>query len=157
MLAVKRLRDEPEQNRVFILLTDGSNTAVSIDPLKAADLAAQEKIRIYTIGVGAESRMVRGVFGMSRMVSSDIDEETLQAISDKTGGQYYRAKDVESLLQIYSLLDEVEPVAEDAETYRPINELYYWPLLVALFLSMLLAILKFPLFRFLSAGKMKHV
>jgi Ca-activated chloride channel family protein len=155
-LAVKRLRKEPEENRVMILLTDGSNTAGSIEPLKAADLAAQEKIRIYTIGVGAESRMVRGVFGINRMVSSDIDEETLQAISDKTGGQYYRAKDVDSLLQIYSLLDEVEPVAEDAETYRPINELYYWPLLAALLLSMLLAILKLPLFRFLSTGKMKH-
>ena len=155
-LAVKRLRNEPEQNRVLILLTDGSNTAGSIDPLKAADLAAQEKIRIYTIGVGAESRMVRGVFGMSRMVSSDIDEETLQAISDKTGGRYYRARDVQSLMQIYSLLDEVEPVAEDAETYRPINELYYWPLSAALLLSLLLAILKLPLFSFLSARKVKH-
>ena len=156
-LAVKRLRKEPEENRVLILLTDGSNTAGSIEPLKAADLAAQEKIRIYTIGVGADTRVVSGIFGISRTVSSDIDEETLQAISDRTGGQYYRAKDVESLLQIYSLLDEVEPVAEDAETYRPINELYYWPLLAALFLSMLLAIFKLPLFRFLSAGKMKHV
>ena len=72
-LAVKRLRKEPEENRVLILLTDGSNTAGSIEPLKAADLAAQEKIRIYTIGVGAESRMMRGVFGINRMVSSDID------------------------------------------------------------------------------------
>jgi len=155
-LAVKRLRNEPEQNRVLILLTDGSNTAGSIEPLKAADLAAQEKIRIYTIGVGAESRMVRGVFGMNRMVSSDIDEETLQAISDKTGGHYYRARDVQSLMQIYSLLDEVEPVAEDAETYRPINELYYWPLSAALLLSLLLAILKLPLFSFLTARKVKH-
>lgn len=155
-LAVKRLRNEPEQNRVLILLTDGSNTAGSIDPLKAADLAAQEKIRIYTIGVGAESRMVRGVFGLSRTVSSDIDEETLQAISDKTGGRYYRARDVQSLMQIYSLLDEVEPVAEDAETYRPINELYYWPLSIALLLSLLLAILKLPLFSFLTARKVKH-
>jgi Ca-activated chloride channel family protein len=155
-LAVKRSRKEPEENRVLILLTDGSNTAGSIEPLKAADLAAQEKIRIYTIGVGAESRMVRGVFGVSRMVSSDIDEETLQSISVKTGGQYYRARDVKSLLQIYSLLDEVEPVAEDTETYRPINELYYWPLSAALFLSMLLALLKLPLFRFLGTGKVKH-
>ena len=155
-LAVKRLRNEPEENRVLILLTDGSNTAGSIEPLKAADLAAQEKIRIYTIGVGAEGRMVRGMFGMSRTVSSDIDEETLQAISDKTGGQYYRARDIESLMQIYSLLDEVEPVAEDAETYRPINELYFWPLSAALFLSMLMALFKLPLFSFLTAWKVKH-
>ena len=72
-LAIKRLRNEPEDSRVLILLTDGSNTAGSIDPLKAADLAAQEKIRIYTIGVGADSRLVQGLFGTSRRVNSEID------------------------------------------------------------------------------------
>jgi Ca-activated chloride channel homolog len=155
-LAVKRLRNEPEQNRVLILLTDGSNTAGNIDPLKASDLAAQEKIRIYTIGVGADSRMMRGVFGMSRMVDSDIDEETLRAISDKTGGQYFRARNIESLMQIYSLLDEIEPIAEDAEVYRPVNELYFWPLSVALILSLFIAILKLPLLSFLTRRKVEH-
>ena len=140
-LAVKRLRDEPEGNRVLILLTDGSNTAGSIDPLKAADLAAQEKIRIYTIGVGSDSRMVRDIFGSRRVASAEIDEESLKAISDKTGGQYYRATDIESLMQIYSLLDEAEPVVEDSEVYRPVNELFYWPLSMALLLSMLVAML----------------
>ncbi len=152
-LAVKRLRKEPEQNRVLILLTDGSNTAGSIDPLKAADLAAQEKIRIYTIGVGADSRVVRDLFGRKRAISSDIDEETLQAISDKTGGRYYRARDVESLLQIYSLLDEIEPIADDVEIYRPVNELYFKPLAAALLLSLLLAVLKFPWFKMLKELK----
>ena len=139
-LAVKRLRNEPEGNRVLILLTDGSNTAGSIDPLKAADLAAQEKIKIYTIGVGADSRVVRDIFGSRRMATADIDEETLQAISDKTGGQYFRARDIESLMKIYSLLDEVEPIVEDSEVYRPVNELYYWPLSAALLLSLLIAV-----------------
>jgi Ca-activated chloride channel family protein len=138
-LAIKRLRNEPEDSRVLILLTDGSNTAGSIDPLKAADLAAQEKMRIYTIGVGADSRLVQGLFGTSRRVNSEIDEETLQAISSKTGGRYFRARDIESLLQIYSLLDEIEPIAEDIAVYRPVNELYYWPLAIATLLSMLLA------------------
>ena len=155
-LAVKRLRNEPEQNRVLILLTDGSNTAGSIDPLKASDLAAQEKIRIYTIGVGADNRMVRGVFGMSRMVDSDIDEETLQAISDKTGGQYFRARDIESLMQIYSLLDQIEPIAEDAEVYRPVNELYFWPLSLALILSLFIAILRLPLLSFFTRRMVEH-
>ncbi|MFW2438141.1 MAG: vWA domain-containing protein [Arenicellales bacterium] len=156
-LAVKRLRNEPEQNRVLILLTDGSNTAGSIEPLKAADLAAQEKIRVYTIGVGADSRLVQGgLFGSQRRVNSDIDEKTLQAISDKTGGRYYRARDVESLLQIYSLLDEMEPVADDVEVYRPVNELYFWPLSIALFLSLLLALVKLPVFNFLRRSRVKH-
>ncbi len=155
-LAVKRLRNEPEQNRVLILLTDGSNTAGSIEPLKAADLAAQEKIRIYTIGVGADSRLVRDLFGRQRAVISDIDEETLQAISDKTGGRYYRARDVKSLLQIYSLLDEIEPLADDVEVYRPINELYFWPLSMATLLSLLLALSKLPFFSLLMRSRVKH-
>ncbi|MEA1890758.1 MAG: VWA domain-containing protein [Pseudomonadota bacterium] len=155
-LAVKRLRNEPEQNRVLILLTDGSNTAGTIEPLKAADLAAQEKIRIYTIGVGADSRMVRDLFGRQQAVSADIDEETLQAISDKTGGSYYRARDVESLLQIYSLLDEVEPIADDVEVYRPVNELYFWPLSIAMVLSILLALSKLSLLSFLLRREAKH-
>jgi len=155
-LAVKRLRNEPEQNRVLILLTDGSNTAGSIDPLKAADLAAQEKIRIYTIGVGADSRIVRDLFGRQRAVNSDIDEETLQAISDKTGGRYYRARDVESLLQIYSLLDEMEPMADDVEVYRPVNELYFWPLSIATLLSLLLALSRLPFFSLLIRGRVRH-
>ena len=146
-LAVKRLRNEPEGNRVLILLTDGSNTAGSIDPLKAADLAAQEKIKIYTIGVGADSRMVRDIFGSRRMASADIDEETLLAISEKTGGQYFRARDIESLMQIYSLLDEAEAIVEDSEVYRPVNELYYWPLAVALLLSLLVAVVSAMPFR----------
>ena len=146
-LAVKRLRNEPEGNRVLILLTDGSNTAGSIDPLKAADLAAQEKIKIYTIGVGADSRMVRDIFGSRRMAAAEIDEETLQSISEKTGGQYFRARDIESLMQIYSLLDEVEPIVEDNEIYRPVNELYYWPLSVALLMSLLVAVISAMRFR----------
>lgn len=115
--------------------------------MKAADLAAQEKIKIYTIGVGADSRMVRDIFGSRRMATADIDEETLQAISEKTGGQYFRARDIESLMQIYSLLDEVEPIVEDSEVYRPVNELYYWPLAVALLLSLLVAVVSAMPFR----------
>jgi Ca-activated chloride channel family protein len=47
-LAVKRLRERPAENRVLILLTDGANTSGSVDPLKAADLAAREGVRIYS-------------------------------------------------------------------------------------------------------------
>ncbi len=59
-LAIKRLRDEPIKNRVLILLTDGASNAGNVDPLKAADLAAREGVRIYTIGVGADEMMVPG-------------------------------------------------------------------------------------------------
>jgi Ca-activated chloride channel family protein len=138
-LAIKRLRDEPKTNRVLILLTDGASNAGNVDPLKAADLAASEGVRIYTIGVGADQMLVRTPFGVQR-VASDLDEEALQAIAQKTGGRYFRARDVASLSQIYGLLDQMEPISRDEQTWRPVDELYSWPLGAALLLTMLMAL-----------------
>ena len=139
-LAVKRLRKQPASNRVLILLTDGANTTGSVDPLKAADLAAQEGIRIYSIGVGADERIVQGLFGPRRFASGDLDEVTLKVIADKTGGRYFRARDIRSLQQIYALLDKIEPISEEIESFRPVEEIYYWPLDLVLLLSTLLAL-----------------
>ncbi len=139
-LAVKRLRNENEANRVLILLTDGANTAGNVEPLKATDLAAQEKIRIYTIGVGADERIIQTPFGRQRVGGTDLDEPTLKAIAEKTRGRYFRARDVKGLLKIYSILDEIEPISKDELSYRPITELYYYPLAFALALSVLIAL-----------------
>ena len=140
-LAVKRLRKEPEKNRVLILLTDGANTAGNVDPLKAADLAAQEKVKIYTIGVGADERIVQTPFGPRRVAGNDLDEPTLKAIAEKTGGRYFRARHVEGLLKIYDILDKIEPLSKDDLSYRPVKELYPYPLAIALALSALIALL----------------
>lgn len=142
-LAVKRLRKEDEKNRVLILLTDGASTAGNVSPLKAADLAAQEKVKIYAIGVGAESRIVQTPFGRQRVGGTDLDEPTLKAITEKTNGKYFRARDVEELSKIYKLLDEIEPISKDSLNYRPVQELYYYPLAIALLLSMLVALYSF--------------
>jgi Ca-activated chloride channel family protein len=134
-LAIKRLRDQPVENRVLILLTDGANTAGGLDPLKAADLAAKEQLRIYTIGVGNDELLVRTPFGLQRLATgSDLDETTLKAIADKTGGHYFRARDIHGLQTIYQQLDTLEPRAQD-ETFRPVDELYQWPLCIALLIS----------------------
>ena len=151
-LAVKRLRDQPERNRVLILLTDGTNTAGSVDPMKAADLAASQGVRIYTIGVGADKRRP-GPFGLLLGGGRELDEAALQAIAKKTGGHYFRARDTRSLQQIYALLDEIEPVSEDDQSYRPVTELYAWPLGAALLLSLLMALL-FVGGRWRSAGSL---
>jgi Ca-activated chloride channel family protein len=139
-LAVKRLRERPAENRVLILMTDGANTSGSVDPLKAADLAAREGVRIYTIGVGADEMVVRGFFGTQRVPATDLDETTLTAIAKKTGGEYFRARDIEGLQKIYALLDKLEPVSQDEQTFRPVHELYAWPLAGALLLTALLAL-----------------
>ena len=139
-LAVKRLRDQPQENRVLVLLTDGENTAGTVDPQKAADIAASEGVRIYTIGVGADERIVSGFFGRQRVANNELDEPALIAIAEKTGGQYYRARDIAGLEAIYQLLDELEPVSEDEEVFRPVHELYRWPLAAAVFVCLLIAL-----------------
>ena len=132
-LAVKRLRERPEGDRVLILMTDGSNTAGSIDPVKATQLATDSGVRIYTIGVGGARR---GLFGGG----AELDEPALKAIAKATGGRYFRARDVQSLAAIYALLDQLEPVNGGEKSFRPRTELYMWPLSVAFLLSVLLVL-----------------
>ena len=142
-LAVKRIHDQGEdaQEQVLILLTDGANTAGEIDPLKAADLAQQIGLRIYTIGIGAEQMVVSSITGGMRRVnpSADLDETTLTQIATMTGGRYFRAKDTAGLQEIYRLLDEMEPVVEPEAGFRPVKSLYFWPLAGAFVLAVFLA------------------
>lgn len=133
-LAVKKARETEQGNRVLIVLTDGQNTAGAIEPLKAAELARAEELKIYTIGVGADELVVNSFFGGQRRInpSSDLDEASLKRIAAITEGEYFRARDTKELEQIYSMLDELEPLAEEEQFYRPTDELYFWPLLSAL-------------------------
>jgi Ca-activated chloride channel family protein len=127
--------------QVLVLLTDGANTAGEVDPIKAAELAQQVGLRIYTIGIGAEQMEVSSITGGLRRVnpSADLDEETLTRIAQLTGGRYFRAKDTAGLQEIYRLLDEMEPVAEPEAGFRPVKSLYYVPLGGAIGLAVFLA------------------
>ena len=132
---------------MLILLTDGANNVGEVAPVKAAELAAGESIRIYTVGVGADELRMPSIFGAfgSRIVnpSADLDEQTLTRIADLTGGRYFRARSTASLAEIYAIIDALEPVEQDPETYRPIAALYYWPMGLAWLLACLLLILDF--------------
>jgi Ca-activated chloride channel family protein len=136
-MAVLRLRDRPAESRVVVLLTDGASNAGALDPRAAAKLAAEEGIRVYTIGVGADAVAVATPFGQ-RLVdpSADLDEETLQAIADETGGAYFRAKNVEGLASVYRKIDQLEPATAEPLYLRPTRELFPWPLGVAVALSL---------------------
>ncbi|MFB3125003.1 MAG: VWA domain-containing protein, partial [Woeseiaceae bacterium] len=144
-LAVKRIyeQDAVGGEQVLIVLTDGANTAGEIDPIKAAELAQQIGLRIYTIGIGAEQMLVSSITGGLRPVnpSADLDEETLTRIAAITGGQYFRAKDTAGLQDIYRLLDKMEPVAEPEAGFRPVKSLYYWPLGGAFVLTVFLCVM----------------
>lgn len=155
-LAIKRLRDQPEGNRVLVLLTDGANTAGTIAPLKAADIAAQQGVKIYTIGVGADEMVVQGLFGRQRIANTELDEDTLRAIASKTGGRYFRARDTRGLEAVYELLDKLEPVSQDEEVFRPRHELYVWPLAAALLLSLLMVMGQFNLLQKIRPAGVRH-
>ena len=134
-LAVKRLREQDDNSKVLILLTDGANTSGQVKPLAAAGLAANEGLKIYTIGIGADEMIIHSMLGNRRInPSAELDEQTLQAIADKTSGRYFRARDIEELESIYNLLDELEPVEKDIQSHRPQTTLFHWPLALSLLL-----------------------
>lgn len=138
-LAVKRLTTGQGKEQVLILLTDGANTAGQLTPLKAAELANREGLKIYPVGIGADRMEVRTFF-FSQTVnpSAELDEKTLNAIATQTGGRYFRARNSEELAKIYQEIDRLEPIAREQKVYRPTAELYPWPLGAALLLSMAL-------------------
>ncbi|MCK5336999.1 MAG: VWA domain-containing protein [Gammaproteobacteria bacterium] len=142
-LAVKRLEKEEINSRVLILLTDGANTAGEVTPLKAAELAKQYQLKIYTIGIGADEMIVRSIFGSRRVnPSADLDEKTLTAIAKTTNGKYFRARNTQELEKIYQLLDELEPVEKETQNFRPTTALYFWPLAFSLGLSSLIILIR---------------
>ena len=137
-LAVKRFDEKKESNRVLLLLTDGQNTAGKITPDQALELAVAKNITIYSIGIGADVMVQNSLFGARRVnPSSELDEESLQRLADETGGYYFRARASEDMSKIYQLLDELEPVEQEQQQMRPLTALYYWPLGLALLISLM--------------------
>ncbi len=132
-LAVKRLRERPQQHRVLVLLTDGANTAGNLTPDKATEIPADAGVRIHTIGIGATTTTQRGLFG-SRQVnpSRDLDEDLLNRIADSTGGEYFRARSLEELQAVYREIDRLEPLELEGKPWRPVTELYVLPMGMAL-------------------------
>jgi len=135
-LAVKHLRERPADERVLVLLSDGASNAGVLEPAKAAELAREAGVRIYTIGVGGEDRVVQTFFGPQTIPgSSDLDEKTLRAVAKATGGSYFRAGDTESLQRVYAEIDKLEPTEGEQAMVRPVHALFYWPLGGALALA----------------------
>jgi Ca-activated chloride channel family protein len=144
-LSVKHLREQPENNRVLIVLTDGINNAGELTPVQAAQLARTEGIRMHVVGIASDQFAQRSLFGnRAGGLRSEIDDDTMAQIAEMTGGRYFRARSLEDMIQIYDELDQMEPIEQDEQTYRPITLLFYWPLGVALLLSYLLALSAMP-------------
>lgn len=132
-LAVKKFSTEQTKSRILILLTDGGNNSGFIDPIEATELAKDNHIKIYTVGIGASKMLIRGFFGSKYInPSADLDEALLKKIASTTQGQYFRAQDEKTLANILEAINQLEPVSADNKTARPIIPLFYWPLAAAL-------------------------
>ena len=129
-LAVKRLRDEADNEHVLILMTDGENTAGNVGVYEAAEIAKQQGLKIYTVGIGADSQQAIDFF----QSTSGLDEATLKKIAKMTKGKYFRARDTQEFQRIYEELDRLEPIVRDQEEWRPRTDLFFWPLAFALLL-----------------------
>ncbi|MDQ3618176.1 MAG: VWA domain-containing protein [Pseudomonadota bacterium] len=137
-LAVKRLRDQPEGQRVLILLTDGVNTAGAIEPGKAAELASDNGVRVHTVAFGGDGTM--SVFGFQLPMpggGDEIDEASLRDIAARTGGRFFRARDTAELGGIYAEIDRLEPIERPGQAVRPRIERYAWPLTAAFAIALL--------------------
>ena len=133
--ATNRLRHSDAKSKIIVLLSDGSNNAGELDPITAADMAAQFRIKIYTIGAGTNQS---NTFIPNRgYVRNEIDEETLKAIAEKTGGKYFRATNVRSLENIYKEIDRLERTEIKVKEFNLYRELYGWFLIPAMMLGLL--------------------
>lgn len=143
-LAIERLREAPVPSRVAILLTDGVSNAGEIAPTAAAELARAAGVKVYTVGAGTNGT-ARIKFTDPRSgqtfedeVPVEIDEETLRAIAERTGGQYFRATDFGALRQVYREIDRLERAKIDEDRYGDYRE-YYVGLVAAAMIAIAIA------------------
>ena len=134
---INRLRESEAKSKVIILLTDGVNNRGEIAPLTAAEIAKAQGIRVYTIGVGTEGMApypAIDMFGNITFVNQkvEIDEKTLTAISDMTGGKYFRATDKAKLKAIYDEINQLEKSKVEVTEHVSYHELYLAWVLAAL-------------------------
>lgn len=127
--AASRLKNSAAKSKVMVLLTDGRNNRGNIDPVTAARAAAALGVKIYTVGSGAlggSKIPVDDPLWGRRLVpiQEDLDEGTLRAVANASGGKYFRARDTRSLKDTYREIDRLEKTDLKTETLGQANDLY---------------------------------
>ena len=154
--AALRLHHSPVDNRVIIFLTDGENNAGFIDPGTALGIVIENKIKVYTIGLGSQSGSFivkqkvldvrgRGVY-KKMLIRSHINKKLMEKISSQTGGKFFMAEDLVSLKEVFRKIDELETYEIQINKWVHYEEHFVSFLLIGAamyFLSVLLSVTVF--------------
>lgn len=116
-LGIKLLETSEAPQKVLILMTDGNDTGSRIPPDKAASIAAERGITVYTIAIGDPSRG-----------GEKVDLAALGRIASRTGGKAYLAANHEQLEGVYRELDTIQAQDFKSISFRPKRSLFHWPL-----------------------------
>jgi Ca-activated chloride channel homolog len=115
------------KEKVLIVLTDGNDTGSLVPPVKAAEIAHDKGITIHVVGMGDPTTVGE----------EQLDRETLDQIASKTGGKSYLAINRRELDQAYKEIDALNTRKVETLSHRPIYDLFFWPLLLAIGLTLL--------------------
>lgn len=127
-LAINMFQKSTVKDKVLIVLTDGNDTRSRVEPVKAAEIAADNDIIIHTVAVGDPQAAGE----------EKLDEKTLQSVAKITDGSYFWAGDREKLARIYDKIDALGTHEIETISYRPRLDLYFYPLGLAIVLSLIL-------------------
>lgn len=150
--SVDRLRSSKSKSKVIILLTDGENNGGQIPPLTAKELAKATGVKVYTIGVGTDGfaqipmQTQTGEVVMQKE-KVNIDEKLLTQIATETGGKYFRAKDNESLKNIYAEIDKLEKSKIEVMALKRYSEKFFPFAIAALAFLLTEIVFRFTVFK----------
>ena len=143
--SVIRLKDSKAKSRVVVFLTDGENNTGTIDPQTALQIAKDESVRIYSIGMGRDGQTqlpvyTTDVFGRRRKryrpIHSKINEGLSDQMAKDTGGKYYRATTTNALEQVFADINKLETTKIEASQFTRYTELFqsylFWAVLLYL-------------------------
>lgn len=148
--AVNRLKKTTRKNKVIVLLTDGDSNVGAVNPITASLMAAQEKIKIYPIGIGQKDRVIVPIYakdfsGRKQIklgeVPSYLNPQLLKNIALITGGKAYMARDPNSLNQMLIEIDALEKSKALTLRFFKKQEVFWIPLSLGLLLFIFLYVL----------------
>ena len=137
-LAIKTIRNDTSDPKAIVLLSDGTNNSGSAEPESAASFARDLGIRIHSVAMGSDDSEA-SPSGYATANSADLDEATLEAIANDSGGKFFRARSSAELNAVYEEIDKLERSESDAPPVVLQQDLRHWPLLFMLGLLTILA------------------